>query len=171
LENQSKEETMKRLLFAVFLFSAVQAGPLERDSVIDFILTHEGGYVVYRGVEYNYGLSGKYFGDVKHMTLEKAKEIYRNLWIMTGAYQIPDAALAAVYFDTAILFCENTAQKLLLDTRDFRTYCIKRLQEHFTQVQKCPALKECLRTWVQRTMDLYDKCNRAATGDLAFSKE
>ena len=79
------------------------------DIVLNYVLANEGGYVnnsADSGGETNYGISAKYHPneDIKNMTKERAKEIYKNeyaeplrsVWAFSPInyiYQVVDSAV------------------------------------------------------------------------------
>jgi len=88
------------------------------EKYIDKVLAHEGGYVndpTDRGGETKYGISKKAYPhlDIKNLTIEQAKEIYRvDYWEKNSCHLLPDG-IDYVHFDTAINMGGNRAAKLL----------------------------------------------------------
>lgn len=88
------------------------------DQAIAFVLRYEGGYVNNvndPGGETIYGISKKQYPslDIKNLTIDEAKEIYRkDFWQAVGADQLP-AKMAIAVFDCAVNQGVGTAIRLL----------------------------------------------------------
>jgi hypothetical protein len=157
---------MRSVLFIILFFISAGAGNFDR--AVSFVLDHEGGYCVTvhnkDTVEYNYGLSGKYYGDVKNLTRKKAVNIYARIWHESGAdsLSVKDSNLALVFFDSYILFTPEKAWLILVACYDYRTYLIRRLQLHVDNIKKYKWLykKEYVYAWMKRLSDLYDECQK-----------
>jgi hypothetical protein len=150
-----------KLCFALLFASTYCQAELSdsvRDKVIDFVLVHEGGHVVYNGVDYNYGLSGTYHGDVKLISKDSARHVYNRLWIESNAARMGDSCMALVYFDTYIMFNPTTAKELLEGCYEPRTYLLRRLEKHCQMIIKYPDKKQFLLTWNRRIVDLFNLC-------------
>jgi len=88
------------------------------DSIIEMVLEHEGGYVDHPtdpGGETKYGVSKRAYPDVdiKSLTIEEAKEIYRNdYWNRIKGDKLP-AGVACVVVDYAVNSGVSRASKAL----------------------------------------------------------
>lgn len=91
------------------------------NEAIEEVLKHEGGYVWDKddkGGETNYGISKRAYPDIdiKNLTKEKAKEIYRqDYWLKSYADKLP-LDVRYIHFDTAINMGLNRAAKLLQES-------------------------------------------------------
>lgn len=91
---------------------------MDFDAAFKKLIGHEGGYVCHPddpGGETCYGISKRSYPgeDIKHMTLARAKEIYRrDFWGPAGCDTVPDA-LRFDLFDTAVNSGVKTAVILL----------------------------------------------------------
>jgi len=78
------------------------------DKAFEFLIKHEGGYVSDPddpGGETKYGISKRSYPnlDIKNLTLEQAKEIYRrDWWDKMGLDEVEDQAVATKLFDIAV---------------------------------------------------------------------
>jgi hypothetical protein len=113
-------------------------------------------------VEYNWGLSGTFYGDVKHIKLDSAKQIFRNIWTESHAGSIADSCMALVYFDTYVVFTPTAAKDLLSDCYDPRSYLLKRLALHMENLKSCPIelQRKHLIAWNRRIVDLFRICGQ-----------
>lgn len=149
----------KIILSILFLIGLSQADSFER--ALKFVLAHEGGYcITYHNqdtIEYNYGLSSKYFGDVKNLSLNQAKKIYKKIWDDANCSAITDSNLALVYFDSYIMFSPATASSLMASCGyDWKVFLFHRLDKHLYYIKKYPYMKELyLYSWMIRINDLY----------------
>ena len=88
------------------------------EKAIEFVLAYEGGWVCDindPGGETNFGISKKAYPneDIKAMTAERAKEIYKkDYWDLIGCSQLPGKWAVAV-FDTAVNMGQKKAVRLL----------------------------------------------------------
>lgn len=88
------------------------------DKAVELILENEGGYVDHPsdpGGETNMGISKRAFPneDIKGMTKERAKEIYKaNYWNKVKGEQLPPA-VALICFDVAVMSGPRRASKML----------------------------------------------------------
>jgi lysozyme family protein len=88
------------------------------DKAVELILKHEGGYVDHPndpGGETNMGISKRSYPDedIKGMTKERAKEIYKkDFWDAVKGDQLP-AAVALICFDTAVMSGSRRACRFL----------------------------------------------------------
>tara|TARA_Y100000593_G_scaffold75165_1_gene138622 strand:+ start:1608 stop:2084 length:477 start_codon:yes stop_codon:yes gene_type:complete len=88
------------------------------NNIINKVLDHEGGYVddpKDLGGETKYGITKRFYPhmDIKNLTKEDAKEIYRkDYWIKHKVESIP-RNLWYIYFDMCINMGKRTAVKIL----------------------------------------------------------
>ena len=88
------------------------------DEIIEHVLKHEGGYVndpTDLGGETNYGITKRFYPDVdiKNLTKEQAKEIYkRDYWDKNRVDELPEQ-LRHIFFDMCVNQGRGTAVKVL----------------------------------------------------------
>ena len=88
------------------------------DEIIEVVLEHEGGYVndpTDLGGETNYGITKRFYPDVdiKNLTKEGAKEIYKkDYWDKNKVDDLPDD-LKHIYFDMCVNQGRGTAVRVL----------------------------------------------------------
>ena len=88
------------------------------DEIIEHVLEHEGGYVndpTDLGGETNYGITKRFYPDVdiKNLTKEQAKEIYkRDYWDKNRVDELPEQ-LRYIFFDMCVNQGRATAVKVL----------------------------------------------------------
>ena len=88
------------------------------DEIIEGVLKHEGGYVndpTDLGGETNYGITKRFYPDVdiKNLTKEGAKEIYKkDYWDKNKVDDLPDD-LKHIYFDMCVNQVRGTAVRVL----------------------------------------------------------
>ena len=88
------------------------------DEIIEIVLEHEGGYVndpKDLGGETKYGITKRFYPDVdiKNLTIEQAKEIYRkDYWDRNRVESLPQN-LWHIYFDMCVNMGKRTAVKVL----------------------------------------------------------
>ena len=88
------------------------------DEIIDIVLEHEGGYVndpKDLGGETKYGITKRFYPDVdiKELTIDGAKEIYKkDYWDRNKCDKLP-AELRHIYFDMCVNMGKRTAVKVL----------------------------------------------------------
>jgi lysozyme family protein len=91
------------------------------DTAFQNLIGHEGGYVNHPedpGGETKYGISKRSYPneDIKNLTLDRAKEIYRrDFWAASGCDALPECAKFQV-FDTAVNSGIDRAIKLVQKT-------------------------------------------------------
>ena len=129
---------MKTILYILFIVSLSFAGSASyRDRVIDSIMKWEGGVHTFDSVEYNYGLSGKYHGDVATLTRAQAKNKFRELWEQSKASRLPDSNWQLLFFDTYVLFNPDTARMLMVSCYNYDEFLMRRLQQHIDASKEC----------------------------------
>ena len=88
------------------------------DEIIEQVLEHEGGYVndpKDLGGETKYGITKRFYPDVdiKNLTIEQAKEIYKkDYWDKNRVESLPQN-LWHIYFDMCVNMGKRTAVKVL----------------------------------------------------------
>ena len=88
------------------------------DEIIEHVLKHEGGYVndpTDLGGETNYGITKRFYPDIdiKNLTEEQAKEIYkRDYWDKNRVDELPEQ-LRHIFFDMCVNQGRGTAVKVL----------------------------------------------------------
>lgn len=129
---------MKTILCILTIASVAIAGSTSyRDRVIDSIMKWEGGVHTFDSVEYNYGLSGKYHGNVATLTKYQAKQKFRELWKRSKAEALPDSNWQLLYFDTYVLFNPDTARMLMVSCYAYDEFLMRRLQQHIESAKDC----------------------------------
>ena len=88
------------------------------DEIIEQVLEHEGGYVndpKDLGGETKYGITKRFYPDIdiKNLTIEQAKEIYKkDYWDRNKVESLPQN-LWHIYFDMCVNMGKRTAVKVL----------------------------------------------------------
>ena len=88
------------------------------DEIIEKVLEHEGGYVndpKDLGGETKYGITKRFYPDIdiKNLTIEKAKDIYKSdYWDKNKVESLPQN-LWHIYFDMCVNMGKRTAVKVL----------------------------------------------------------
>ena len=88
------------------------------NEIIEQVLEHEGGYVndpKDLGGETKYGITKRFYPDVdiKNLTVEQAKEIYKkDYWDRNRVESLPQN-LSHIYFDMCVNMGKRTAVKVL----------------------------------------------------------
>ena len=88
------------------------------DEIIEKVLEHEGGYVndpKDLGGETKYGITKRFYPDIdiKNLTIEQAKEIYKSdYWDRNKVESLPQN-LWHIYFDMCVNMGKRTAVKVL----------------------------------------------------------
>jgi lysozyme family protein len=83
-------------------------GVMSFDKAFELTIGHEGGYVNDkddRGGETNWGISKRSYPDedIKNLTIERAKEIYKkDYWERQSLHLVDDANIAIEIFDTSV---------------------------------------------------------------------
>jgi len=130
------------------------------DRAFQLVIGAEGGYVndpSDAGGETKYGISKRAYPDtdIKSLTLDDAKEIYKqDYWNAVQGDDLPDR-LDIVMFDCAVNQGVGAARKLYAD--DYRTFLRNRLKNYSRIVQNNPTQLKFLRGWVNRVIDLWEK--------------
>ena len=134
------------------------------EEALNFVLKHEGKNLVHRdgasGESSMYGIlqstanENGYKGNIKDITVEDVKAIYRKIWEKSGASSLPPA-LSVVHFDT---YVNNPAmaKKLLNRSKgDINIYLKMREQQYVNLAEKRPEVfKRYLKGWKTRVDNL-----------------
>lgn len=130
------------------------------DKSVDFVFRKEGYYSNDpddRGGVTKYGISkkGNPDIDVENLTIERAKEIYRErYWKQTGCDDVP-SPLNFIIFDTAVNCGVETAKRFLSQATGHADYLFLRLKHYSEIVKANPVQLKYLRGWVNRTLELW----------------
>lgn len=128
------------------------------DRIVEFTLKWEGGYSDDSsdpGGETRYGISQRAYPkeDVKNLTLERAKELYkRDYWdkVAKGEYDVLDMCA----FDTCVHCGVSRARRWLKWCKSWHELLdIRRSHYHNLAIQK-PAMRKYLKGWLNRCNDL-----------------
>ena len=127
---------------------------------IDFVLSHEGGYLNDPndpGGETNFGISKRYHPniDIKNLTRNDAIEIYnKEYWTPSGAGTVEDDTLSLMHFDASVNIGIIPALHFLKDSNSNKNlYTILRIQYYIDQCKKYPTKKKYFFGWVNRAME------------------
>jgi len=134
------------------------------EEALNFVLKHEGKNLVHRdgasGESSMYGIlqstanENGYKGNIKDITVEDVKAIYRKIWEKSGASSLPPA-LSVVHFYT---YVNNPAmaKKLLNRSKgDINIYLKMREQQYVNLAEKRPEVfKRYLKGWKTRVDNL-----------------
>jgi lysozyme family protein len=132
------------------------------DKAINFVLKHEGNYINNSkdpGGETKYGISKRSYPneDIKNLTVDRAKEIYRrDYWDTCKCDDLPDP-LDLIVFDTAINMGPGTALVFLDKSKqDWRTYLFLRMIRYRELARSNLKLKVFFGGWIIRVLDLFE---------------
>lgn len=146
---------MKTIIALMVLFFVAMADPYER--AINFVLAHEGGYCHDRGWESNFGICSKWYPkeDIKNMTVERAKEIYRrDYWERMNCHVMADTMMALLLFDCAVLFGQPTAKLMARNCYSAACLMERRISATCQIIQKNKNDHIYLKSWISRIADL-----------------
>lgn len=131
---------------------------------LDFVLKHEGEALVRRdGIKKEsskYGILQStaeafgYKGDIRYLTKEQAKDIYKKIWERSKAYTLP-YPLNIIYFDTYVN-SPNMAKKILEKSNgDIEKFLNMREQRYIKLAEKRPEIFGMyLKGWKNRVNNL-----------------
>lgn len=128
------------------------------DDAVNFVLKEEGGYVkndAGKG-ETNYGINSSANPDidVKNLTPEDAKSIYKErYWNALGADSLP-RGLQMAAFDTAVNMGVPTAKELLKKADGDVSEFLRLRKKKYVSIAKDPSKKQYLKTWLNRVKRL-----------------
>ena len=134
------------------------------NEALKFVLKQEGEKFVHRdagsGESSKYGILQStareygYNGNIKNLTLDDAKIIYRKIWEKSGASSLP-AALSVVHFDTYVNSPAMARKLLGRSSKDVNTYLRMREQQYVGLAEKKPEVYEkYLKGWKNRVESL-----------------
>lgn len=143
------------------LLISKQEAVMDADFVkaVEFVLAHEGGYVNDpddSGGETKFGISKKSYPklDIKNMTVELAKAIYRRDFWLANSCDMLKWPLNLVVFDTAVNLGSGRARAYLSITNNPEAFLALRVKHYRDLVQRRPRKKKFLRGWMNRIADL-----------------
>jgi len=134
------------------------------EEALNFVLKHEGKRFVHRdaasGESSMYGIlqstanENGYKGNIKDITMEDVKAIYRNIWNKSGASSLPPA-LSVVHFDTYVNNPALAKKLLSRSNGDTIAYLKMREQQYVKLSEKRPEVfKRYLKGWKTRVENL-----------------
>lgn len=129
------------------------------EKAVAFVLKHEGGYINDPrdpGGETKYGISKRAYPalDIKNLTEEQAKAIYRlDYWDRGGCNSL-DWPLCFVHFDSCVNLGVGRATALKEKAFNWTDYLFLRI-EHYSNLRK----PEYLRGWINRVLNLWREAN------------
>lgn len=151
------------------------------EDCIDLVINHEGGYVndpKDPGGETKFGISKRAYPttDIKNLTLEEAKEIYRkDYWIRASCDKIPEQ-VRYIHFDTGINMGLKTAAIILqracnvsddgvIGSKTLKAaeglklidYAFERLYYYCQLIRKRQSLSVFIGGWSNRVKDILKK--------------
>lgn len=130
---------------------------------IAFTLCWEGGYVndpADPGGETNHGISKKAHPDldIKNLTVEEAKEIYRKeYWLGAGCDRLPIAESIAL-FDTAVNIGVSRALKIAAIADNWQDIILLRTKYYIVLAKRRKPLRKFFRGWMNRVDALEELC-------------
>ncbi|MBE2218031.1 MAG: peptidoglycan-binding protein [Ignavibacteria bacterium] len=125
------------------------------ETCVNFVLESEGGFVNDKydaGGATKYGISSAAYPklDIKNLTLEAAKEIYRkDYWDKCGCGELPPG-IDLVVFDTAVNMGCSRAKGWLEQTENVNIYLSLRELKYGAIVDAKPSQKKFLKGWLNR---------------------
>jgi len=131
------------------------------EKAISFVLKWEGGYSNDKddiGGETKFGISKRSYPDldIKNLTIEKAKEIYRkNYWNKLNCDKLP-YPMDLIVFDTGVNMGISTANELLKKSNgDPKEFIILRIKKYKEIIARNKKLEKYFIGWINRVLDLY----------------
>jgi lysozyme family protein len=134
------------------------------NEALKFVLKQEGEQLVHRdggsGESSKYGILQStareygYNGNIKNLTLDDAKVIYRKIWDKSGASSLPPA-LSVVHFDTYVNSPAMAKKLLSRSNKDINAYLKMREQRYVGLAERKPDVYEkYLKGWKSRIESL-----------------
>jgi lysozyme family protein len=134
------------------------------NEALKFVLKQEGVKFVHRdggsGESSKYGILQStareygYNGNIKNITLDDVKIIYRKIWEKSGASSLPPA-LSVVHFDTYVNSPAMARKLLSRSNKDINTYLKMREQRYVGLAESKPEVyAKYLRGWKNRVESL-----------------
>lgn len=127
------------------------------DELVEFIFLKEGGYVNDPndpGRETKYGISKRAYPneDIKNMTKERAREIYRrDYWNKLNLDEV-EFPMNLIMFDTAVNMGITAAKQLEGISSSWEDYLFRRIEYYSRLI----TAKFYLRGWVNRVLSIVD---------------
>jgi len=131
------------------------------DHAVEIILRYEGGYVndpYDPGGETNFGISKRSNPgvDIKNLTRESAKEIYRIAYWNPLRAEVMPAYLQLAHFDTAVNCGLHASEEILKKSNgSLEAYLLHRIFRYVSIANKNSHLKKFLNGWLNRVADVY----------------
>lgn len=132
---------------------------------IGFVFRHEGGYSNDprdSGQETNFGISKRAYPDldIKGLTEDAAKEIYRkDYWLKAGCDKL-DWPLCLVHFDTAVNMGLARAMEIKAKAANWMDYLFLRIECYSRLAGSRLAAQAYLRGWLNRVLDLWKEAKK-----------
>lgn len=134
------------------------------EEALNFVLKHEGKHLVHRdaasGESSMYGIlqstayENGYKGNIKDITMDDVKAIYRKIWDKSGASSL-SPALSVVHFDTYVNNPALAKKLLSRSNGDIGAYLKMREQQYVSLSEKRPEVfKRYLKGWKTRVENL-----------------
>ena len=133
------------------------------DKIMDFIIKAEGGLVDNPndpGRETKYGISKRQYPslDIKNLTEEQAREIYRtDYWNKIKGDELP-YPLDMCVMDMAVNAGVSASSGVLKLSKDYKSFLLLRVNHYISITQKNPKLKEFFFGWIIRVNNLRKLC-------------
>ena len=156
---------MKTICFILILISSAMADdPFNR--AIEFVLMHEGGYCHDEGWESNFGICSRWYPkeDMKNMKRERAIEIYRkDYWERMGCNVQINYGFALLIFDTAVMFGQPVAEKMLKESYYNMEAFIDLRIDRTALVLQNPQKTKFAKAWMKRFYHLMQEVYSTST--------
>lgn len=136
---------------------------------VDFVLAREGGYNVVKndkGGETNFGISKRSYPneDIKGLTKERAKEIYREDYWLKGGCDKLAWPLCLVHFDACVNAGLGNARRFLSRSNGRWEAYLERRKSHYEQIiQKDPTQEKFRKGWMNRLKHVEEVCKNGST--------
>lgn len=143
------------LLLILCIFTLSSAQPWEY--AIKFVLEHEAGYCHDGGWESNFGLCSKWYPKINMKTLSRdsaAAIYYRDYWCYMGCQMQADSGFALLIFDSAVLFGQPAASRMLRDCLYDKVSFMYLRYNKIAKIAQDTAKVKYLAGWLKRTYDL-----------------
>lgn len=133
---------------------------LEQEKILDFILRMEGGYVNHPsdpGGETKYGISKRAYPelDIKSLTPERAKEIYKHDYYALAVNEHMTFAQAAFMMDTAVNMGIGAARRFWQEGGgEMKSMLALRKARYEELIKKKPKLEVFRKGWMNRLTHL-----------------
>jgi lysozyme family protein len=130
---------------------------------MDFIIKAEGGYVNNPndpGGETKYGISKKSYPncDIAGLSESKAREIYKkDYWEKIKGDYLP-FPIDMCAMDFAVNAGVSASETMLMNSKDYKSFLLNRINFYINLTAKKPHLKEFFRGWIIRVSQLKKLC-------------